>query len=67
MNKAFRIVRERARERASELVELTIEYHRAVKGGDELEIKRAYRKLVDTQNYLSAICENLADEAVEAA
>lgn len=58
MNKAFRI--------AGELVELTIEYHRAVKGGDQLEIKRAYRRLVDTQNYLSAVCEDLATEAAEA-
>lgn len=57
MNKAFRI--------AGDLVQATIRYHVAVKGGDEDDINRAYRMLCSIQNELSACCEDLADEALE--
>lgn len=55
MNRAFRI--------ASDLVHATVEYHQAARSGDEDAIRRAFRRMVDIQNELSATCEDLAAEA----
>lgn len=55
MNRAFRI--------ATDLVHATVEYHQAVRSGDEATIRRAFRRMCDIQNELSATCEDVAAEA----